>query len=125
MIWGFLKKIMGRPAEIRRKKEEKEKLDKEAAINELINLVKSQNEIIISLTEKINSGTSFTHGVGESYNEGSSGRPKMDEYFINPSDDIKVKDSNLSDKKEDEKMVVDNLEDSAKRLRDILNKRKD
>jgi hypothetical protein len=93
-------------------------------MNELINLVKAQNDIIVSLTDKLNNGTSFVPGISTT-EESLSSRPQMEEYFINPSSEIKVKDSNLSDKKEDEKKVIDNIEDSAKKLKDILNKRRD
>jgi len=123
MVWGFIKKIMGRPAEIRRRQEEKEKQEKASALKELTDLVKSQNDIINSLLEKLSEFN--VHPLnGDQPIVSSSNRPKLDEFFINPSTDIVVKDSNISDKKEDDKTISDNLDDAAKKLKDILGKRK-
>ena len=128
---------MGRPDDMRlrveRKIREQEQKKRDNELETLKDVVKSQAEMIQSLTQALAKGLTppqvivQTHPPNEQldYDEEirDRNRPKMDEFFINPSQVMKVVDSNM-DVNRKETVVNEDVDSEAQKLRDLLKRKK-
>ena len=134
---------MGRPDDLRRKRELKEleelRTKDQAQIGMLKDILEKQGELI----DKFLSGSSTTETVStggltkedlldalSNINIGSDilpedpNKPKVGDFYINPSEEMKVKNSNLDRSSLEEKKVSSDNSDVEK-LKRLLGKRED
>lgn len=121
---------MGRPDDIRLRQQKEREVSNEVEL--LKDLIKQQSDMIKSLVDTVskvqssprpeliqNTGkpTNFDDGLKE---EVIAPRPKMGDFFINPSPQITITDSaNLEENKE-EKIVQENIDEEADRLKNMV-----
>lgn len=128
---------MGRPDDMRlrveRKIREQEQKKRDNELETLKDVVKSQAEMIQSLTQALAKGLTPPQVIVQTrppneqldYDEEirDRNRPKMDEFFINPSQVMKVVDSNM-DVNRKETVVNEDVDSEAQKLRDLLKRKK-
>lgn len=120
---------MGRPDDVRRRNQ----TPSAGEVDILKDLVKQQADMIKSLVETLSkvqnqpinislekiSTVSSQPENPETHDPSFVPRPKMDDFFINPSPEIKITSSNIEENKE-EKIVQENVDEEAEKLKQMM-----
>lgn len=126
---------MGRPDDIRLKQQKngieievlKELVKQQADMIKVLvdTLSKVQSEPQRILIQSTGKSVDFDAAFKDSLEEKVAvSRPKMDSFFINPSPELTITDSiNLTENK-DEKIVQENIDEEAEKLKSLMKRRK-
>jgi hypothetical protein len=122
---------MGRPDDVRIKREKKN-----SEIETLKELVKQQSEMIKCLVDTLTKSKDTPsviiqnvptrmgdHDIPGDERPLGIERPKMDSFFINPSSELKITDAANLDKNKEEKIVQENIDEEAEKLKALVKRK--